>query len=112
MGNCPFRPLPLPESKGPNRRKWRTFLCVMHERGSLSGAGFIIPLIGATGSPARLLCELSNWTSLSRMGVFRTGSSVPRRHIQTAAVESGNVNITPMHNAVLRSRLQRWSLGR
>jgi hypothetical protein len=37
---------------------------------SLSGPGFIISLVGAIHSPARLLCELSNWTSLSRMGVF------------------------------------------
>jgi len=69
--NCPSRPPSLfSESKGPNWRKRRTFLCVMHERGIFEWGGLVIPLVGATRSRARLLCELSNWTSLSRMGVF------------------------------------------
>jgi hypothetical protein len=37
MSNYHFRP--LPESKGPNWRKWRTFLCVMYERGIFEWGG-------------------------------------------------------------------------
>jgi hypothetical protein len=81
--------LPVSESKGLIGENGAPSSALCVKGGSLSGAGFVIPLVGVIHSPARLLRELSNWTRLSRMGVFRVGSSVPRRHIQAAAVESG-----------------------
>ena len=41
----------------------------MHKRRTFKWDRFVIPLIGVTRSPARLLLELSNSMRLSRMGV-------------------------------------------
>jgi hypothetical protein len=58
--------------------------------------------------PARLLRGLSNQQSL---GVAHASLAVPRRYIQAVAVESVRHEHAPRHATMLRSRLQRWSLG-
>jgi hypothetical protein len=58
--------------------------------------------------PARLLRGLSNQQSL---GVPHASSTLPRRYIQAVAVESVRHEHAPRHATMLRSRLQRWSLG-